>query len=795
MRWRTAWPTLLVGLALAAGYGEVIARPGWLVVDGEQPSIDTNAPRGFRSVGNDLTRYYLPRWVWIRLAVERTGRVPAWDPSGFGGRPLVGNPQAGLNYPPAWPLRRWGGPSTPGWLTLGHLALGAWGAYRLARACGQRREGATLTACSFGLGPQLVAHFAEGHYPHLWAVAWYPWAFRALLDVSRGVPGATARLSVYLGLTLATGHPQEGVLLAGAVGFLGACLGRRGLWRVVAAIMLMIGLTAAEWLPVAAVAEHVAKGGGGGSSAASGYDWEPIQILQLLSPTALGRAHDYFGPGNLWESLLSFGLVTLLLAVVGARRGRPRRLVRVVVVTVLVAVVYAAGPKLGLYALMERLPILGAFRTPGRALLLATLGVALLAGYGLDRIGRHSTARRPRSRLRKFGPDPADAPEHSAAIFPAPSRVFLGWGRTAYDLGTSALVVVVLILGRAAPGPVGEGCGRLAADLVFLASLAGVTIAFSVPGRRAAIGLMLLGPSTLAWDAARLIELSPSGRFLAEDPLGTLVKRSLPDEGSRVRARDAFYTDLDAARDGVEKANVGDLFQLERPRVFVDPLLSLFSDRPRQRTAAQRRAALDRLGVAVLVSDREEPDAAWKAIGPGVWLNPSAMPRAYVVPRAIEAPNPADPLAMLAEIDPARAVVVPPGSFRGSDRPLLGPLEVIRPILPAAWNGNDPDRTIVDVQTDRPGYLVMVQAWMPGWSATIDGEPAKIVRGDHAWQVVALPVPGEHKIILTYKAPGRALGWLVSGATALALLAAVWFRRRGAAGRRGHGRSGWRPSR
>ena len=37
---------------------------------------------------------------------------PLWDGTGFGGRPMVGNPQAGLFYPPVW-LAWWSGAPRP----------------------------------------------------------------------------------------------------------------------------------------------------------------------------------------------------------------------------------------------------------------------------------------------------------------------------------------------------------------------------------------------------------------------------------------------------------------------------------------------------------------------------------------------------------------------------------------------------------------------------------------------------------------------------------------------------------
>src|SRR5262249_2706103 len=80
-------------------FARQIAQPGSLIVDGERPSVDYAQRDDVRPVGNDVIFSFLPRFLHISAALRRTGTLPQWDDAGFGGRPLVGNPQAGLFYP------------------------------------------------------------------------------------------------------------------------------------------------------------------------------------------------------------------------------------------------------------------------------------------------------------------------------------------------------------------------------------------------------------------------------------------------------------------------------------------------------------------------------------------------------------------------------------------------------------------------------------------------------------------------------------------------------------------------
>ena len=81
-----------------------------------------------------------------RASYPNIGHLPLWDARGFGGRPLVGNPQAGMFYPPVWAVWWCGSSSALGWLTIGHLFWGGFGVYVLMRSSAQGRLAATVAA-------------------------------------------------------------------------------------------------------------------------------------------------------------------------------------------------------------------------------------------------------------------------------------------------------------------------------------------------------------------------------------------------------------------------------------------------------------------------------------------------------------------------------------------------------------------------------------------------------------------------------------------------------------------------
>jgi Bacterial membrane protein YfhO len=72
-------------------------------------------------------------------------------------------------------------------------------------------------------------------------------------------------------------------------------------------------------------------------------------------------------------------------------------------------------------------------------------------------------------------------------------------------------------------------------------------------------------------------------------------------------------------------------------------------------------------------------------------------------------------------------------------------------------------------QMEAPGWVVISEAAWKGWRARLDGEPAVLVRADHAF--LALFVPrGRHEIRLSYLPRSFVLGRAISGATLAILL-------------------------
>ena len=754
-----------------------------MIVDGERPSIDYAQRDDPRPVGNDVTFSFLPRYLHVSETVARTGRLPLWDAAGFGGRPLVGNPQGGLFYPPVWLAWIVRSPAMLGWLTIGHLLWGGLGVYVLTRGLGLGRWPATVAAGCFEAAPYLLAQTVEGHYPHVWAASWYPWAFWAFDRHRRGRPWGTLALPPILALDFLTGHPQEWYYLVLAL----EPLGPRRRLSPGQDRLLAEGRGGTGALGEPAGPDDRPGGGGAdprpgraGLDLADGPDGAPAgeQVSPPRDqPGATSRSRcaggpaGFFGDGNYWETLLSIGIVPLVLATIALARHPDRTLVRGWAALTLLSVLFAAGHRFGVFAVLFTLvPGMDRFRVPARSLFLANLGAAVLCGLGVETLLKYTPlgdAWRGWSGTTGWGQRPSWPACSSSgrwagrstrtgcrrALAPRPSGTARPGRRPERVPGPR--------VSHAAPGSCTAACSGSRSAAPAPCSLLGRS-ATATTTRRGTVAAACWGAwhwSSSACTAMRVVRVAPAERFLGRDPISTVLRTVAPDVSGpvRIRARDTLYPDIHAFANGIEKINVNDGFQLQHAADLYQTLYPLLyrlpppdPDEPMSAAVAQfrrevRQAVLDRLNVAFLVSDHIEPEPSWPLVATGVWngndfaihRNPSALPRAYVVPRARPGgDDAATVLVAFRRIDPREAVVMPSDPL-GTDR--AGPRQ---PFTPAAWRSSTPDRVVLEVTTEAPGLLVVADTWMPGWTAIVDGRPAPILRGNHAQRVIPLPDPG-----------------------------------------------------
>lgn len=316
------------------------------------------------------------------------GRLPAWTSTLFSGFPFLADLQVGAWYPFNWPFFLTGvTPKSMFLEMLLHAALSAWGTYRLLRQLGCGREASAVGGALYPLSGFWTAH-AE-HISLVQAAAYLPWMLFLFLKVEQTVDRRWLALAIFCGGSLClTGHFQTVLYIFSAiwmVALLTAIQTRRAV-ALADAFAISAGsalLSAVQILPSAELVSRSLR------ATLSAGEWtvgilQARSLMTLIYPNAAGLFQQpYQGPVDISQHYFYTGVLLLPLALVGLGVSRIRALAAILIVP---AVWYSLGPSGGLFLLLSKLPGFSSVRAPSHSMLLAVLGLIILAAFGMERV-------------------------------------------------------------------------------------------------------------------------------------------------------------------------------------------------------------------------------------------------------------------------------------------------------------------------------------------------------------------------------------------------------------------------
>ena len=126
-------------------------------------------------------------------------------------------------------------------------------------------------------------------------------------------------------------------------------------------------------------------------------------------------------------------------------------------------------------------------------------------------------------------------------------------------------------------------------------------------------------------------------------------------------------------------------------------------------------------------------------------LNPYAYGNAWFVDRISFADNANQEIERIGKID-LRHEAVADKSFKE----MLGEAVAEDDSALVTLKSYEPNQLVYDVQSEKGGIVVFSEIYYPGWTATVDNQPAEVGRVNYILRALNVK-PGHHEVILTFK--------------------------------------------
>jgi len=698
------------------------------------------------------------------------GHFPLWNPYLACGLPNLASSQGALLFPINLLLL----PLSPfyagGLAAFIKLFLAGWFTMLYLRQLGASNSGAFLSGLVFSLSGFMIVWL--GH-PHVNSAIWLPLLlylverFFSCLRQRVSSTRVCAGFALAFGCMLLGGHPPTMIYVALFVGiylvfrWLGHLPAKP--WRPAAGLLgaMLVGvlLAAPAILPFleydACSSEAAASAGLHRTGLALSLNSLIFYLLPQASGSPVAGWENTFlrlGVGRLMDNYNErtgyVGVLPWLFALyaVGGRRNRFVWFYALMV-PVLFLFIFGAPP---LMALLNLVPVLRSIN-PTRLILLVGFAVAVLAGLGWDRFQKEAPGQRKWGLLAGFWVV-VGAVLLGYALMVAPR-----WHLLAADCRFFLRSQLFLLLG--------SGIVSGALFLPALAQRRGLLTGL-------ALGWVVADLLAFAWNYNPQITRD---RYYPATPAITWLQQHA---GSHRILGDQMLLAPDVPQVfGLRDARGDDFMSVRRYEELINGQTGDFFF---YRSASRPPACLPLLGVQYWLSFRKpNPDPSRYEL---VYSNEVAIyqyrpvcDRALVVYDYQVSPDSAIlPQVRSEAFDPRRMVLLetPPDAKMAALLRPTGPTNATVRIL-----ADEADSVAVAAQLSQPGFLLLLDTWFPGWTATVNGQAAKLYRADYNFRAVQLPA-GSSTVRFAFRPASFRVGLLLAGVGWLILGIACWASRR-----------------
>jgi len=637
----------------------------------------------------------ISRAAWqelIRKTLLEHGELPLWNPHIFCGVPFIANPGSWSFYPINWLFVLLPISLSTSLILLVHLWIGAAGAYAYLRVGLKAPVWPALIAALLAVfgGKLLIHQLVPGHLGFL-PLVWVPWCMLGVdLLVRRDSWPSAAFLALMLGMLGLSLFTQfclySAYLIAGYFVFRWFVTSDRRLARFgkFGASALLAGLLCSvQLLPVASEAGSSARVAFGSLSFASAGSLGLQDFLAFLRPAAnlvAGWAGETFG----WEQAFLMGILPVLCVPLAVAYRRRRAEAAFFLAAAGLVALHALGANTPFFEILYRfVPGFGFFRVPGRALFMLGFLIPPLVAFGLEYAMQKPSRR-------------AAGGAALGLVIALAAAFLLGNGEWLADVGAWLLVLSVLY-GAALTGLlIGEGRKRIASCVALAVCVVLETWPFYAP-----VFMTREVEEVFPANCLDALRLTP---WLSSDA-------RITDAGREVFQ--PLITEYELVRDGGYDVNGFNPLVSERYVRF----MSKVTGQPPKPEVWIPELRPDPEGAS-----STEPLLAYLNLRQ--WLCPGRVPGTgqltiFRVPLGRSLPR--------AYLAPSRRIVGPDGTLDAmlAPDPLAGETVILEQDAPETpgtakhraveYDFFSPNEIRLSVTVKAPAYLVLSEAWHPGW--------------------------------------------------------------------------------
>ncbi|OGY18567.1 MAG: hypothetical protein A2900_03095 [Candidatus Chisholmbacteria bacterium RIFCSPLOWO2_01_FULL_50_28] len=796
---------------VALDYGVSTFQPWKLDFEG----TFTKAPK---PIGHDDIRIFYPQRKFITESVKN-GALPFWNPYEFAGNVSIANSQTATFYPPfalflifprllAWTL-----------LSASIPILAGIGCFLFLRKVLNDGFAAVFGGLVFAFSSAVITRTQDGLVAGH-TVIWLPWALYGIevwLKEGKwrgiGVVGSALVLSMLAGWFQFTFYVYTVAVLYALFRWRGEKKSQP-LMVLFGTILGSLLLTAFHWLPALEALRYSPRGALGAPAEFTSKHLMPIaHLLTLLIPEFFGHIGNstYYGASEFKEGVITIGTIPFLVSLVALFRKSKEDLPK------FFSLLFAASLLLGLKNPMSKLviflniPLVSTF-LPNRVLILGSFALAILASFGFKEISQGK-----REKLAKVAKVALGA---FMLLYVATATLYIYEKVLAQIVGFSlfekgieryvrisikeslipaVLVVILFALLRGLKK-------KTSALLVFLFA---ATI----------IGQVISGSRYLYFsDQKHEFPTNPVFTFL-EEKTGKDYSRFLSLSYSRIPSNIPLYYNL-YFPEGVDAmypmwyGEFTGFYNSGASAQYFSRIEASFSEEFERRGWVDPKNInlLSHLGIRYIAVPKDHhtlpPEPVFKKVFSYKWHTiyeyKYAFPKAYFVPRfsvtekkilgllRIFHPEFFDQPEVLLSTN--QELGFPIGSSQGkvlvsnldlrekslrkndivSPDPFANVKHALEefsknPVEVVSYTSN---RVELSAKLMEAGFIIVNDAYFPGWEATVDGVNQPVLRANHAFRAIAVD-KGEQRIVFSYYPKSFRIGTRIAAVAATLLLLCI----------------------